>query len=252
MLLLERARRLGVFVAQPVRVKELLFAGNAISGLVTDQGAILARYVIDATGRRAWLAEHAGLPWRTVTPPLTAWYGYAAGECPARDAAPAPGADSKGWTWVARVRSGLYGWTRLNFDGSRPSSSWRPEELATLHPCGDSHGAAVAWRVSNLLAGPGYFLVGDAAAILDPASSHGILKALMTGIMAGHLMAAVARGQVPPLVAATAYANWLHAWFDHEVRELRALYAALPKPPAWTISNRSRAPDCKPGLIESA
>jgi flavin-dependent dehydrogenase len=49
-------------------------------------------------------------------------------------------------------------------------------------------GADVTWRIISPAAGPGFFLVGDAVAVLDPASSHGVLKALMTGMMAAHLI----------------------------------------------------------------
>ncbi|MBA4535538.1 hypothetical protein H1196_23700 [Brevibacillus halotolerans] len=51
-------------------------------------------------------------------------------------------------------------------------------------------GADMTWRVITQLGGPGgYFLIGDAATVLDPASSHGVLKAVMSGMMAGNLIA---------------------------------------------------------------
>ena len=45
---------------------------------------------------------------------------------------------------------------------------------------------ARTWRMAERMAGAGWFIVGDAAATLDPTSSHGVLKALLSGMTAGH------------------------------------------------------------------
>jgi flavin-dependent dehydrogenase len=82
-------------------------------------------------------------------------------------------------------------------------------------------------------AGPGYFLVGDAAAVLDPASSHGVLNALMSGMMAGHVITQILRYGHPEQPAQRAYCAWLRRWFAHDVKYLKALYRRLPNPPAW-------------------
>jgi hypothetical protein len=54
-------------------------------------------------------------------------------------------------------------------------------------------GIDVSSSIANPTAGPGYFLAGDAASIVDPLSSHGILKALMSGMKAAHHSATVLR-----------------------------------------------------------
>jgi flavin-dependent dehydrogenase len=226
-LLLERARRLGVRIEQPAQPRRVLVTAGEVKGVVTDGGAIRARYVVDATGRRAWLAGQLGWRAESHSRRLTAWYGYAEGTCPDRDRAPALAADAAGWSWVACVRPGIYQWTRLNFDGRRPAANWRPDELRTLRPCGTTLGADVSWRIADAPAGPGYFLAGDAAAVLDPASSHGVLKALMSGMMAGHLIVNVLAGNVKPTEAAGFYTRWLRGWFEHDVQKLTELYSAL-------------------------
>src|SRR5262245_17413725 len=128
-ILLDHARRLGVCVEQPARPRRVRAAGGSVAGVVSDGGALAARYVVDATGRRGWLAEQLGSGAEARGPRWVAWYGYAEGDCPAREAAPALTADAGGWTWVARVLPRLYQWTRLNFDGARPAADWRPEDL---------------------------------------------------------------------------------------------------------------------------
>jgi hypothetical protein len=66
-----------------------------------------------------------------------------------------------------------------------------PEVLRHLTRRGRPRGADVTWRLSDAAAGLGWFIVGDAAAVLDPSCSHGVLKAIMSGMMAGHLAAGV-------------------------------------------------------------
>jgi flavin-dependent dehydrogenase len=238
-LLLDRARRLGTHVLQPCHVLQPLYSGGRVVGVATDEGPLAARFVVDATGRRRWLSEQLRIDTTRRGPRLVAWYGYVEGHCPDRDDAPAIIADAAGWTWTARVRPRTYQWTRLSFDFYRPAGDWRPTEFSELTPLGATRGADVTWRVATLPAGSGYFLVGDAAAVLDPASSHGVLKALMSGMMAGHLIARSVRHGASELRGALAYNEWLHQWFEHDVRRLSGLYARLPVQPSSRPARRA-------------
>jgi flavin-dependent dehydrogenase len=232
-LLLLRARQLGVSIRQPCRVLRAFREANRITGVLTGEGFVRAAFVVDATGRRHWLAKQLGLAIKRHGPRSLAWYGYVEGDCPIRDDAPALVADARGWTWTARVRPGIYQWTRLSFDNQRPAASWLPQELEGLKRCSRTTGVDTSWRAVQAAAGPGYFLTGDAAAVLDPASSHGVLRALMTGMMTGHLLGQVVAHGLPEEQAAVAYREWLRDWFAHDVRRLKEQYAALPDPPQW-------------------
>lgn len=98
---------------------------------------------------------------------------------------------------------------------------------------GSRRGADINWRVVRRPAGPGFFVAGDAAAVLDPASSHGVLRAIMSGMMAAHLIAQVVCYDASESAAAQRYSDWIRRWFDHDVAGLRDLYGRLPKPPSW-------------------
>jgi flavin-dependent dehydrogenase len=102
-----------------------------------------------------------------------------------------------------------------------------------LIPVGRTRGADVTWRIVSQPAGPGYVCVGDAAAVLDPASSHGVLKGLMSGMMAAHVISLDLSGNASPGVAAEAYITWLREWFQADASELRRMYQELPHPPPW-------------------
>jgi flavin-dependent dehydrogenase len=140
--------------------------------------------------------------------------------------------DEEGWTWTAQVRPAVYQWIRMLFAGRLPAHDWRPAGFQHLSSLAPARGADVTWRQVAAPAGPGYFLVGDAAVVLDPTASHGVLRALMSGIMAGHL---ISRLGLAPTDSATIaitgeYNQWLKAWFHHDLAQLRELYRRLEPP----------------------
>lgn len=225
-LLLESARRTGTRVLRPCPDVTPMVEHRRVTGVQWQGGAVRARFVVDATGRRRWLAKALRLPCDRESRRLIAWFGYARGSCPPRDAAPAISANPSGWTWTARVWPGVYQWVRLVLDESRLDPSWRPPEFAGLVAPRRALGADVSWTRVRPAAGAGYFLAGDAAAVLDPASSHGVLAALMSGMAVAHAAAAVVRG-ASPRRAAKAYDAWTRARFLREVAELSRAYAAL-------------------------
>ncbi len=219
-ILRNRAAAMGVEVRAGTRAVAPVVSAGRITGVQTANETISARWVVDAAGGGHWLARRHNLEIQAFSPSLLARYGYVRlppGDTPSLRAVPA------GWTWRAEVRPGIYQWTQLPFGD--------PALLPPLdgEPLGKSRTADVTWRFVGVPAGPGYFIIGDAASVLDPASSHGVLRALMTGVFAGHL---IARGGSEPL-AATRYCEWLRDWFDHDLAALVQLYGSLPTPPTW-------------------
>jgi flavin-dependent dehydrogenase len=235
-IMLDRAMTLGVQIYQPCRAMRPLLDGGKVVGVATTDGQLHASVVIDAAGGGHWLARKLGTPVQAYSPRLIVRYGYASGELPARDGAPEISADPAGWTWTARVRPRLYHWTRMSLRPEKPPADWLPREFRKLEREGKARGADVTWRMVTSLAGPGYYLVGDAAAVLDPASSHGVLRAIMSGMMAGHLISQTLEGSCSEQRAALEYHRWLADWFHTDVRTLKQMYGSLPHPPAWAGS----------------
>lgn len=227
-LLLTRAREVGVEVRQPCRVTGMFPSNACERGVTTSDGPVSTRMVVDATGRARSLSRMRGVSSHARSPRLVAYYGYAEGSCPDRDEAPALVGDASGWTWTARVRPNTYQWTRLSFSGQ--VDEWIPEEFRGLTVLKRRRGADVTWRMTSEAAGDGWFMVGDAAATLDPTSSHGVLKAIMSGMMAGHLISAVLYGKAPEDVAARAYHDWLERWFLADVARLSQFNRDLGAP----------------------
>jgi len=234
-LLLERAREVGVRIRLRESPRWLLCEHGRVVGVGTATGRVRAPFVIDATGRKRWLARQLSLAVDCQGPRRIAWYGYVEGDCVERSEAPALRADSKGWTWTAKVRPHVYQWTRVNFDNRRPPPDWLPDEFRGLTSRVAIRAADVTSQLVEPTAGSGYFLVGDAACVLDPASSHGVLKAIMSGIMAGHLIAHMLSGRLAERDAIDSYCSWLREWFVRDVEQLKNLYSVLPEYKAEVI-----------------
>ena len=155
------------------------------------------------------------------------------GRHPNDDGIPAIVADETGWTWTAQVGPDRHHWTRLSFADDDPWRNRPPQRFQGLTMQDRPRGADVTWRMVARPAGPGYICVGDAAAVLDPASSHGVLKTIMSGMMASHVIAENPTGSASPTAAIDAYTDWLTGHFTADVATLTEMYRSLPHPPPW-------------------
>lgn len=223
-ILLERARNAGVRVLQPVRARELVRDGKRVIGVISDEGLLEADFILDGTGGSRWLSRQMQMPWQYHSRRLLVQYGYASGECPARDAQPLFRWTGRQWEWTARVLPDTYQWTRLMASGEPFARNWLPDEFRRLDPVGPVRGADATWMSASHFSGSGYFLLGDASATLDPSSSHGVLRALMSGMMAAHLIAEGMRKRQSELLLTNVYNEWLGRWLAHDLENLRDLY----------------------------
>lgn len=241
--LLQQAASAGVEVHQPCRAQQVLTQGRRVIGVETDSGCLCAAYLIDASGATGWLGRKLHLRVQIDSPALVARYGYLQGRCEPYASHPHLLATPDGWTWIAQVKAQLLHWTHLTLEteaapGANPSLRILPANLQALAQAGPIRGADVSWRISEVVAGDGYFLVGDAASRLDPASSHGVLKALMSGMQAAQ---AIHDGWSRPLLrplAQAQYQRWLRCWYEHDLTQLRSFYGQHPFPPRWLGTDR--------------
>ena len=232
-ILLNGANRAGATIVRPCGELRPIVEDNRVAGVETSTGSWRCAFVIDATGRQRWLTRALKLEIEIYGPPRVAWFNYAEGECSFIDRRnPMIASDVNGWTWIARVRPNIYQWVRLPVQGARPPNDWCPVEFDGLRSMGRRRGIDVSSSIANPTAGPGYFLAGDAGSIVDPLSSHGILKALMSGMKAAHHSATVLRYGVNPLAVASVYHDWLAGWFRQDRSGLGELYRAIGGPSA--------------------
>jgi flavin-dependent dehydrogenase len=221
-ILLRRAEHVGVTVYHPCRAESAIIENGRVCGIVTSAGTIRATYVVDATGGRHWLGRQLQCGVYRASRRLIAYYGYASATAEAT--CPQLTADADGWTWQAPLGDGREAWVRL------------PLHAKPQRPTGLGHvrGADVTWRLLPEAAGPGYFLVGDATAVLDPLAAHGVLRALLSGIQAAYLIDLLHRQRVAEARAIQTYRAWWLELFENDVAALRRLYAQLPA--IWQVN----------------
>ena len=225
-ILLTRAQQLGVTLhIQCSQVTPASCQGR-IKGVTVDGRTFRCAFVIDASGQSAWLTRTLGLKHLAASPRLTAFYGYCQGHLPDEQLFEA---DAAGWQWMAQVSPNVVNWTSLHFGVHKRQRP--PSTMSSLPSCGRTGGADVTWRIAPCVAGPSFFIAGDAALVTDPASGNGVLRAVMSGIKAAHNARAAIAGQATEAAAAQDYQKWMKSWFKADTGSLGDLYGRLR--PDW-------------------
>lgn len=230
--LLGRARQLGVRILQPCGKTKIFHDNGRVGGVRYEHGEVKARFIIDASGGQHWLQKELGLQLLKLSPRLIASYGYVHTLDCKQYGNPSIRADGATWTWIAQIDVNLCHWTRLDLNSGFNREV--PSELqACATDCGKPFGADVTWRTVQPVAGPGFFLVGDAAAVLDPVASHGMLRSLMSGMMAGHLVTCIVHGREAEDSTTSFYKDWFSEWVRKDVATVSDLYRKLRPIPEW-------------------
>jgi flavin-dependent dehydrogenase len=217
---------LGGQIIHVARLDGLLKTGAVVSGVRADGRDYAARHVLDASGRHAWMAEQLGLRAEKRGKENRVRFGWTNETHPELEGQPLFRKRSDGWDWIAPLGDGRCAWAKLR-------------SVST------GGGVDHTWRIYRECAGPGYCLLGDAACLLDPSAANGVLRAIMSGIHAVHLIAAGGEGARGPLQAADEYQRWIGEMFDrstdglekalHESDRIVAAHPVFPhrvQPPA--------------------
>ena len=213
-LLLQRACECGATYL-PVAAQQIKTSGRRVVRVTTRAGELETDYLFDASGSAQWLRRQLNLPTRFHSVPLVARYGYATGH--SRSTFPAIIADREGWTWLAQIDPTTYHWTRVT--ATEHQTPHRIPAVFASMPIYNCRGADVQWRISDVTAARNWFILGDAGCLLDPSSSHGVLRAIMSGMMAANVLATCQ----PPAV----YDQWLRQWFHADAEHMRRSYTAV-------------------------
>jgi len=160
--------------------------------------------VIDASGVNGWLRRALALAESVDSRPLWLRRGFARldTELASDDGRAYWRMTNQGWLWIRHAASG-HVWTALT--ATRHGDIPWPQGAA---PVGRVWRECRHWRRLQCPAGPGYFVCGDAAGYLDPATGDGLRFALESGLRAGGLAAAVVSAPARASLSAALYADW--------------------------------------------
>lgn len=221
-ILLNKAIELGADFHGGISPTKVNHSGGIITSIETAKGKFKADYFIDATGKRAWLANNLKIGFEENSPKRIAYYGYIKNSN-FKPINPKLVWDDKGWTWISQIKENLTAWVRLNLGKQeKVDIGWVPEDLNDGEPIGKRKAVDVTWRIAGTCCKGNCFLAGDAAFVLDPGSSHGVLKAITSGIMAAHLISTALPDDF--LKVQEYYNQWMKQQFLADSAKLKELY----------------------------
>jgi 2-polyprenyl-6-methoxyphenol hydroxylase-like FAD-dependent oxidoreductase len=134
--------------------------------------------------------------------------------------------EKSGFSWYAPENPQKWSWTRL-----RKTSS-RNMDLCSLFSgtpgvLGKMYFHNVRWRSFDVVAANSTFLIGDAAAVLDPGTGQGILLACWSAINAVDTIVQTLGGGITRAAASKTYNDWFNGFYHHRRKALEQHYSEL-------------------------
>jgi FADH2-dependent halogenase len=247
-LLLAQAAARGTVVLQDAEVKQFLFAGERLSGVVYQRSGQMAearaRFVVDASGRAGLIARQFRL--RKMNPRLRniavfqQYQNLNPEHNPSVEGDLVATTHEDGWLWAIPIQQDL-----LSVGAVMPAAVLKgrnPQEVFAEHL---RRSQRIFPRVraatpvfeqlkvesdfcyhSERFAGPGFFLTGDAACFVDPMYSGGLYFAMMTGLQAAEVIVEIAHGRGEQ-EAQSWYENFCKTGYDVYFRLVYDVYLTL-------------------------
>ncbi len=225
--LLDAAAEAGAEVREECAVRAITHLADGDVRLETDAGEVRARVLLDASGQGAIVGRHLGL--RQTLPDLkrVAYYGHFTG-VDRRDGkvggSPIIVMCEEGWFWVIpidgeRTSIGMVVSAQVIRDAGVPADqalAWGIERTPYLRAitrnavtASRNHVTADFSYRCEPFAGPGYFLVGDAATFVDPIFSTGVCMGMMSAVRAVDAAVEVLGGPAGAEAARRAYIRYV-------------------------------------------
>jgi flavin-dependent dehydrogenase len=249
-MLLDQARAAGAEVLEGRAVRKILRLADGDVAVQLEGGtAVHARWLVDASGQSTLLGKHLGL--RQVLPDLQkiACFGHFENvrRRPGREGGdPVIVMCEEGWFWLIpldeqRTSIGLVLDASLARQTGVPPQqllAWaiarspvlRERTAEAVFPEATHVAADFSYRCAPY-AGPGYFLIGDAATFIDPIFSTGVCLGMMSAVQAAEAIAGLCRGTLRPEPVRRRYIRYVEGsssvffglvrqYYRHSFREL--------------------------------
>lgn len=248
-MLFETARDAGAEMRQNTAVKGILQLEEGDIAIQTSDGKMTAKFLIDASGQATVVGRH--LKTRKVLEhhQKVAYFGHFENveRLEGEDAgSPSFAMCREGWFWIIPLNETKTG-IGVVMDAKAARSvecpadqmlRWAIERCPMVRqrtrnavfPDRNGVGADFSYRCDPY-AGPGYFLVGDAAAFIDPIFSTGVCLGMMSAVEAAEGIEAITRRGISPTRIRRKYIRFVRgssSWFfkmidmyyQHSFREL--------------------------------
>ena len=256
-MMLDQATAAGAEVRLRTGVRQILELADGSVRVRTDGGdggtgdEVRGRWLLDASGPATVVARHLGTRVNATEPHLqkVAYFAHFEGVRRlqgSEEGHPLIVMCDEGWFWVININEtttsvGLVMDAHVANALDVPASrrlAWgiarcplvRERMAAATGPATNQVVADFTYRCRPY-AGPGYFLLGDAAAFMDPIFSTGVCLGMMSAAEAAKQVIAIGRGELAPAAARRRYARYvdgstgvffklIRAYYQHGFREM--------------------------------
>jgi len=250
-MLLNAAKKSGAEVRENVLVRQIVRMRDGDVAVMTDQGEITGKYLFDASGQSTLVGKHLGTrqPHKSKHLKRIAYYQHfegvkrLAGE---EEGHPAIFMSEEGWFWVIPINDkvtsiGLVMDAEIAKSLGVPANQILQWGIARCPVVRDRCANATGPEKNDVIAdfsymckpyaGDGYFLLGDAAAFMDPIFSSGATLAMMGANEAARRIIDVLDGKMSPATARKKYIKLVEGstsiffglirdYYTHSFREL--------------------------------
>lgn len=223
-ILLEQVSKLGVTIHQPCTVNSFIEKNSKIIGVISDKGEHRSKFIIDASGMNQFSYKRKHIEFDKNATRMMAYYAYHDFNSDQTLNSLGFKFTKKGWSWTAKVEENLLHWTQLCIADGKQEHPLAPDLYKDYKMIGKIMCSNVTWRCLKNNKATNLFPVGDAALLIDPSSSHGVLRAVMTGIMAADRIDKVLSSICLQDEAQSNYINWVREWYDADTKVLRQAY----------------------------
>jgi FADH2-dependent halogenase len=239
------AEQPGATVLQKAKVTNLIRSGERLTGVEYtyngEKRGATAKFVVDASGRTGVIARGLGLRTADSNLKMAAVYKHFGNldedKNPSEEGDTQIGVHPDGWLWAIPIRKDI-----ISVGAMVPTNilrESRPEKVFAEHL---QRLPRIAARIegtdvyrelsgeqnfeyhSHTLAGPGYFIIGDAGCFSDPVFSAGVYLALATGKRAAEETIRCLTGEVREAEAAERYQAFFKTGYETYYRLIRAVY----------------------------
>ncbi|WP_375414197.1 NAD(P)/FAD-dependent oxidoreductase [uncultured Bradyrhizobium sp.] len=220
--------------------------GAGWNALLRDGSAVSARWLVDATGRRALLAKHLGIA-RRRDARVAAVYRVGANDGPRLDRTMIE-ATPHGWWYAAHLPDGrsIAGFHLAIDDApgfAKQPDAWSHALNETIHIRTRFPPARFATRLAPIEAGgaclarfsgEGWLACGDAALSFDPVSGQGMLAAIHHGALASDCIAEALDGETAALDEYSGRLDHLRKVYSRRHREVYLRERRWRSMPFWS------------------
>ena len=245
--LLSHAAECGAQVHHQLRVESVEWEGDRAVGVryksPAGRGRVAAKQILNASGRAGLITKQSLRSRRIVSnlrnaAVFTHFSGVDEATNPGVKGDIQIGVHDDGWVWAIPIRADkLSVGSVVRSDVLQGSSTvadsfWRyvnqmpriRQRLADTRLCGELRVETDFSYYSDLVAGPGFFVLGDAGCFVDPIFSGGVHLAMATGKMAAERASDILDGRVHEPDATSWYSRFYKTGYDCYFRLALAFY----------------------------